>query len=820
VKVADIWLDVRYGIRLAFHKPLFAITVMGSLTLGVGLSTAVFSFLNALFLRPLPGVAEPGRLVYLASGNRTGMRQMPISYPNYRDLRERAHSFSDLAAYQSIRVGLAAGNGEPDQVSGEIVTNNFFTVLGSEPALARGFAAVASPAPGTQAEVIVGDGLWQRRFGSDPGIIGREILLNGQPFTVVGVARRGFKGMTNFSAAELWVPLSMYPAVLPVPKLLEDRGNQTLRVVGRLRSGAGASAAAAELEAIATRLEREYPAANEGLGIAVTPLVRPPSLKSGPQMAGAVLLILMGFLLLIVCFNVINMLLARAIARRTELAVRLALGASRGRLARQLITESLVLTLTGSAGGLLAAFWGVGFLWRLRPPALEAAAVSLSLDGKVLAFSFVTVLVTSLAVSLLPALRAGRMDVAATLRGERGFVRWGKRRGSLSHGLVVFQVALCALCLSCAGLFLQSFYGLLQIDPGFDPAHLLSVSFDLQAQGKDETGGRDLQRRLLERVTALPGVQSAALAESRPLGGFRLWRQVLPLGGARSAGNGKKPDQAGSLIVDPGYFRTLGIPVQTGRSFTARDRAGAPPVAIVNRALARRFWPSTDPVGTRVLLDAEPEPVEIVGVVGDAKLITLDETFIPLVYLPLAQRYTARATLAVRTAGEPGSLLGPVRRAVSEVAPILPLSDLLTGSEAIARSLWMPRAGALLLGLLGLLALFLAMSGVYGITAYTVVQRGREIGIRAALGARPGLIVRTLVRGGMTVLMIGLGLGLSLAFLAGKLISRLVYGAQGGGPLILALIALSLIGVGALANAIPAFQAARMNPAVDLRRGE
>lgn len=819
--VAEVWRDVRYSVRLAFQRPLFTLIVIGSLALGIGLSTAVFSFLNALFLRPLPGVGQPERLVYLASGGRIGSRQLPISYPNYKDLRERNHVFSDLAAYQSVRVGLATGTGEPEQVAGEIVTGNFFQVLDAAPALGRGFSASAADAAGSRPEVVIGHGVWQRRFGADPRILGREILLNGQSFAVVGVARRDFKGMTSFGAAELWVPLAMFPVVLPLPKLLDDRGTEALRVVGRVRRGVGIATAAAEVRAIAARLAQEYPADDEGLGVALTPVVRPLSFKSGPVKAGAFLMIVMDFLLLIVCVNVANMLLARAIARRRELAIRISLGASRGRLVRQLITEGAVLSLSGGVCGLLIAAGSLDLLWRLRPPTLAAGAVSPSLDGRVLAFSLATLLAASLIVSLLPALQTWRADLSGVLRGDAGFVRLGKKRFSFSHGLVVCQVALCALCLACAGLFLQGLHRLMQIDPGFDTAHLLSASFDLKTQGYGEARGRELQRRLLERTAALPGVRAAALAERRPLGGFRVWREAVPAAGVRYTGNEKTQNQVGSLIVGPGYFRAVGIPLEKGREFTAADREGAPPVAIVNQAMARRFWPSAEPVGARLTLDDETAPVEVVGVARDAKVIELDESPIPLVYLPLEQRYTPQAALAVRAAGTPEPLLGDVRRTFAEVAPALPVAELLTASEGIEKALWAPRAGASLLALLGLLALALAMSGVYGITAYSVAQRSREVGIRMALGARPASVVSLLVQGGMIVLLIGLALGIGLAHLSEKWISRLVYGLEGGDSLVvLAAIAVLLTGVGALANAVPAVRVARTNPAVDLRRGE
>lgn len=820
VIISEIWQDVRYSLNLAFRRPLFTLTIIVSLALGVGLSTAVFSFLNAMLLRPLPGARQPEGLAYLASRGKIASRKIPISYPNYADLKARNHVFSDLAAYQTIRVGFATGKEGAEPIAGEVVTGDLFGVLGCKPVLGRGLSPVENRSPGTQPEVVIGYGLWQRSFGSDPGVLGRQVFLNGQPFTVVGVACRDFKGMTNVSAAELWVPLTMYPVVLPIPKLFEDRGNEVLRAVGRLRPGIGLRAAAAEVIAISARLAEEYPEADEGLGIALTPLMPSLSLKSSTVKAGVFLMIVMDFLLLIVCVNVANMLLARAMARQREIAIRVSLGAGRGRLLRQLITEGLVLSLSGCLCGLLVASGSLGLLWRLRPPSLAAGAVSLSVDTRVLAFSLATLLVVSLIVSLLPALQTYRVDLGAAMRGDRGFVRLGGKKLSLSHGLVVFQVALCALCLACAGLFVQGLRGLLQIDPGFDAAHLISASFDLKTQGYDEARSRELQRRLLERTAALPGIRSVALSESRPLGGFRMWREASPETGVRYEGKDKKESQVGSLIVSPGYFGTLGIPVEKGREFGSTDRAETTPVAIVNQAMARRFWPSADPVGARVTLDDESKPVEIVGVVRDSKIMEMDESPIPLVYLALEQRYTEQIVLNVRTVREPEPLVKEVRQAVAEVAPALPVSELLTASEGIEQALWAPRTGAALLTSLGLLAQALAMFGIYGITAYSVARRSREIGIRMALGARPANVVGMLVRGGMIVLLIGLALGIGLAHLSVQWISKMVYGLAEGELLVLALIALLVTAVGALANAVPAIRAARTCPSVDLRRAE
>lgn len=812
--IPELWQDARYSIRQLCRTPLFGISVILSLALGIGLNIAVFTFLNALFLKPLPGVVDPAGLISVYHRAAKGPRQLPVSYPNYLDFARRSQTFSDLAAYRLLRVGLATPDGEVEEVAAEMVTTNYFRVVGARPVLGRPFLDEENRTPGTHPVALLSHATWRRRFDSDPGVVGRKIVVNGHSFEVIGVMAEGFKGTFPSASTQLWVPLMMYPVVFSAPEMLESRSGQMLQVLGRLKPGVGLPAAAAEMVALADRLEEEHPESNRDQAVVVSPLVKPLSLKTRAVRSGAFLMIVVGLLLLIVCVNVANLLLARALVRRQEFAVRLSLGATRGRLLRQLLTEGLLLSLLGGAAGLLTAKGSQDLLWRLRPPYVDAGAVDARLDSTVLAFSLAVSLGAGLLIGLFPMLQTRSSDLMSAIRGDEG-ARWlTRRRFSLSHLLVVVQVALCSLALVCAGLFLKSLGSSHRIDPGFDVERLASVSFDLQAQGLDEPRGRAFQQQLLERAAALPGVESAALSENRLLGGFRLWREVAPEGGADD-----EKTLVGSGLVSPEYFRTTGIRLLSGRGFTSADRVGTAAVGVVNESLAKRFWPGADPLGKRLRVDEESELVVVVGVAEDSKYITLDEDPTPFLYLATTQRYAPRATLTVRATGDPGEILSAVKREARALEGTLPLVDVLTMEGAVRQALWAPRAGAALLSILGLLALTLSSFGVYAITACSAVRRRPEIGIRMALGAHRLMVVKTLVTGGMAAVGVGLCLGLGSAYLVSQAVSRFLYGVGGQNLATFAGTALLLVAVGALANLMPAVRAARMNPSATLRRG-
>lgn len=808
--MGGLWQDLRYGSRALIGNPLFTAAVVLSLGLGIGLNTAVFSFLQSLFLDPVPGVVHPDRVVTVYNEKRGGDYFLPVSVPNYRDFREQCRSFSQLGAYQMVKVGLATG-GRAEQVSGEMVTADFFALLGVRPRLGRGFLAAEDRGPGMHPVAILSHGLWRRRFAAAPDILGRKVLLNGHPFTVVGVAPESFRGTNSIVATDLWVPLAMYPAVYSFPDLIERRDGQAVQLLGRLRPGVTLAAARSEMKAVAARLEREYPKENEKLSVALFPMDEaavPPNQRAVFVQAGLFLSLVAGLLLVLACFNVANLLLARTLARAREIAIRLSLGAGRGRLARQLLTESLLLALGSGAFGFLLALAGQGLLWKLRPPYFTSQPPAL-LDARMIGFALALSIATGVAFGTVPLSLAARSDLAAALKTGSPL---SGRRGVAGEALIGAQAVVGTVLLAMAGFFLVSLYNARRIDPGFDTRHLVSVSLDLRSQGYDEAQGRRFQERLAERARALPGAQGATLAENRLLGGFRLWRSASPLGTAPDP----ESSLVGSSLVDDRYFAVAGIPVLRGRAFAPRDRAGAAPVAIVNETMARRLWPGRDPVGRSLHLDDEPAPVEVIGEVRDTKHQSLAEGPHPFLYLPLAQRYSPRVTVIVRTHGEPAGLLPALRRTVQELDPTLPLLDANTVAGTVQTALWMPRLGVALLSLFAGLALALAALGIYGITAQGLSLRGRELGIRMALGASQAAVLRLCVGRVMTAVAVGLAGGLVGAAALKGWLALLVYRGEAGDAVVLPGIAVLLAAVGLAASLVPAMQAVGVGPAVRL----
>lgn len=812
----DFWRNLSYSFRTFSRNPLFTLSILASLALGIGLNTAIFSLINALFLRPLPGVTEPDRVVLMFSQTQGGPAYLPISHLNYKDFRAQSRSFTDLAAAQGIAVGLA-DEGGAETLAGEMVSASYFDVLAVRMALGRTFRPEEDTAPGTHPVAILSHRLWRERFAADPHILGRQIVLNGQPFAIVGVAAADFRGTGAFGGPALWVPIMMYRTVFTLPELFEQRSTQALNVVGRLRPGVTVAAAEAEMRALAARLERAYPEDNRGQSITLTPLPQAtihPSARPLFVNAASLLLVIVALLLFITCVNIANLLLVRAMDRGREMALRLSLGAGKRHLTGQVLLESLLLAVAGGALGLLAAGWVWRLLWRYRPPFFAEDALSFALDARVLGFALAVCLGTGLVVGLAPVLWLTRTDLTAQLRQARPLATLRGHRLTAGDLSIVLQVVLCTVALAGAGLFLKSLWNARRIDPGFSTGNLLMVSFDLQSLGYDEARGRDFQEILATRTAALPGVARAALGENRLLGGFRLWRTVVPVGSEL------RPEDAlmvGSSRIGPGYFETVGIPLVAGRGFDQRDRQGARPVAIINESLRRKLWPDRDPLGLQVRLDEEDEPVQIVGVAKDSKFIGLGEPAQPFIYLPLSQRPSSRVTLHLRTQGDPAALAPAVRREVARLDRALPLAEVRALSEILDQSLWLPRTSAVLLSLLGLLALALAGVGVYGVTAFAVVRRRFEIGVRIALGARRAQVVGMVFRKAMAVFGVGLVLGLAGAFLLNRSIAGLLYGAEVGDPATFAGVLAVLLGLGASATLPPALRAARIEPVAALR---
>lgn len=806
--------DLRYAIRALGRSPLFALVAVLSIAIGVGATTGIVTLVNTLLLRPAPGVGHPERVVTVGS-TREGRGFDNFSYPNFVDYRASARSLAALAAIrvEPQPVSLAGpSGGEPIQMSA--TSGNFFEVLEARPALGRFFTMAEDRAPGASPLVVLSHRFWSRRFQADSSIVGKPIVLNGSPFTVVGVAAERFQGPFVL-APDIWVPLTA-SSLLGLPAdIFENRRAVWIMGIGRLAPDVGIGQAQTELSTIAARLAQQYPDANEGKGLAVMPASLFPG-ELRPMIAAfmSMLLAVAGLVLVIASTNVAGMLLARASARRREIAVRLALGASRGQLVMQLVVESLLVFAAAGAAGLLFAKWLVSGLMALVPRLPVPLAVDPQLDWRVLTFALVVSLVTGLVAGVVPALQSTSPDLVPALKSGTGGMLT-KRRLRLRSGLLVAQIAFSMLLLVVGGLFARALARARSIDPGFDPRGVYIASLDLELANYDSTAGWRVASDMLERARAIPGVKSAALSTMLPLAGGG-----LGLGGVGVAGREPPAGQDGWRedwnVVTPGYFATMGIPLVRGRDFAERDRAGAGDVAILNEAFADALFPGQDPVG-RTLTNGE-RVVTVIGVARNAKYRTLGEPRRNFIYVPLAQRYMGRTNLLVKTTSAAAtSVSAPIRRLVQDVDARLPILRQQTMAEQTATSLFPQRVALYVSGGLGTVALLLALLGIYGVTAFGVSQRTREIGVRMALGAQRAHVLGLVLRQGVVLAAVGVVVGSLAAFGATRLIANLLYGvpstdgvAFGGAALALALAAVA-------ASWIPARRAAGVDPIIALR---
>ncbi len=804
------YTDVRHALRIFRKSPVFALTVVASLAIGIGANTTIFTLVNSMFFRDRPGIVDPGRLVDVGRG-KGGADFDNNSYPNYRDLRDRNDVLEDLAAYRFEARPMGLGvEGSAVRIFVQVVSGNYFSVLGTPPAAGRLLTDDDDRVPGEAQVVVLSHRLWRERFGEDASRIGSTVILNGRPYTVVGVAPPRFNG-TSFLAPDAWIPI--HSPETPAD-LLESRRSVWLMFVGRLKPGVSPGQAEAALATLGETLQKEYPQENQGAGVVTAPSAFLPPPIAGP-VAGfmGLLMAIVGLVLVITCVNVASLLLARTAGRRGEVAVRLTLGAPRRRLVAQLVTESVVLAVLGGAAGLALAQWMAAGIVRLLPRLPVPVSLDLALDSRVLAFVAAATLLAGVLSGMAPALQATRGRVYSALKADGGRQPLGKLR--LRSALVVSQVALSMLILVAAGLLYRSLREAAAIDPGFDPEGVQIVSLDLSLAGYDEKTGPAFAERLLAETAALPGVRSSAYCRQLPLagGGFALGGVVVPGRENPSEPHGEGADWN---IVTPGYMATMGIPLLRGRDFNDADAEGAPGVAIVNETMAKRFWPDENPIG-KVFYDGpvdEGRPRTVVGVVRDGKYRFLGEDPRLFVYVPLKQNHTSELALLMRA---DGAAVGAVRGLLRSMNPNLPIIDAQPMSEFIGFSLTPQRIALSVAGGLGLVTLLLAGLGIYGVTAYAAQRRRREMGIRTALGATRREVFRLLVGHGLGLAAVGVGAGSLAGLAASRGLANLLYGIDSTDPLTFASSAGFFIAVAALASWLPARRAASVDPAKALR---
>jgi putative ABC transport system permease protein len=809
----DLVQDVRYAVRSFAKSPTFTLVAVVTLALGIGVNTAIFTVVDATLLRPLP-YAAPERLFQVRE---TRVKQdvfshMELSYPDFLDYQKRGDVFEALAGYNANEVPLAGSEGS-EMVPSMSTSGTFFPLLGIRPALGRLYGP-EDDREGAEPVVVLSHGAWQRRYGADPALPGRTVLLNGTVHTVIGVLPASFQ-FAPAPPADFWVPLRPR---LPAP-LLERRNLHWVDVVGRLKPGISQEVAQAKLAGIAEALAAEYPASNSGVGISLSGLrdaivgpVRPLLL----MLLGAVALVL-----LIACGNVANLLLARSAARQKELSIRLALGASRGRLVRQLLTESMLLSLVGGATGLLCAQWGLELLLAAIPAEQLGAMPylkELPLDGRILLFTFAVSLLTGVLFGLAPALVSTRTDLQGAMKGQvQG--GGGRAHGTLRHSLVVSEVALTLVLLVGAGLLFKSLVRMMDVDPGFDRANLLTQYVVLPEKYGDDDQMAAVHERILERVKTLPGVKDVGFINKLPLSGGGNTIRYLVAGRPPPAPG--QEYEANIREITGGYFRTMGVPLVRGRAFTGEDGPDAPRVVIINQLLASRLFPGQEAVGQRIVFTFAPDQParEIVGVVGDENMASLDAAATPVIYLPDTQSSSRYSALVVRMLPGIAGVAASVRAEIQAEDRDIVLTSVSTMEQRIDGSSWvfLRRYPTMVVGVFAVVALLLALVGVYGVISYSISQRTREIGIRMALGARSGDVLAMVVRQGAVVALIGVGFGLAGALVLGQVMQRLLFGISASDPLVLAGGAVLILGMAVLASYLPARRAASVDPSVTLR---
>ena len=807
--------DVRYGLRMIAKAPGFTLIAIVALALGICANTTIFSFVNGVLLRPLIGVKEPERLVAVYTSDYSSGLYGGSSYPDYVDFRDQANSLEGLAAYEGTVMTLGSADGA-ERVTGAYVTGNFFHVLGVNAAVGRTLQP-SDDSPSETQPIAISYGFWQRRFSQDPNVLGQTLKLNGRAFTVVGVTEASYRGLRLGVPPEFWLPMSADPSHDP-----NARGNRGIQLVGRLKQGASTSQLQAELTTIAARLAQAYPESNMGTlerpneprPITVVQEARlEPEAKLSVRFVSILLMAAVGAVLLIACANVANLLMARASVRRREIAIRLALGAGRGRLIRQLLTESLLLATLAGAIGLLATKWTASVLPSFFPQE-DASGLDLTLDWRVLGFTLGVTLFTGLVFGLAPAVQATRSNLVGSLKDDTSSQGQQLRKFALRNVLVISQLGLSLVLLIVAALFVRSLREAVTFDPGFAAQNLLIASMEMRGTGLNRQQAQNFYDYAMERIGTLPGVESVTLTRTIPISGGGQRR------GFRFEGYQPQPNEdteTNTNVVGRDYFRTMGIPILQGRDFNLQDREGSVRVVVVNEELARRYFSGQDPIGKRLYMGSENQILEIVGIARNARYRNLREQPLPFIYLPLAQEPQAGMTMMVRAQIDPAELLSTVRNEMRSLNKDIPVHSVQTMTERIGGQLAADRMIALLLSVFGGAAFLLASIGVYGVIGYSVAQRTREIGIRMALGAERIDIVKLVVRQGLWLVVIGAVIGLAISLAFTRVLKNLLFGISPTDPLTFAATVLFMMVVGLVASYLPARRATKVDPLVALR---
>ena len=817
----NLWRDLRDGLRGLRKAPGFAAIGIATLALGMAVNTTIFSVVNGMLLRPLP-VPHANEIQVLAL-RQAGNPAYTFSYPDYQDLRNESKAFRSLFAYQITLVGLAV-DGQGDHCVIGRVTGNYFSALEITPGAGRLILPTEGQTPGADSVLVLGYAYWQKRFGGSSDVIGKQAEVNGHAFRIVGVTPKGFNGTYSVLNMDGYVPWSAPTedeGDRSVQTTWTDRSDRSLTVMGRLQPGATLREAQVSTNVIAGRLAEEHPEVDKGISIRVYPekLARPePDADNTVLTVSIAFMVLAALVLLVACFNIANVLLVRATVRQREMALRAALGASRGTLLREQLTESLLLSLLGAGAGLLLASWATGFLTSIPLGTDLPITFDFHPDGRVYVFALAVALVTTMISGIVPALRAARADVGAFLReGERGSSA-GLRRRFVRNTFVVAQVAGSLLLLVVAGLFVRSLGKAEHLNLGFNPDHVLDASVDVDQIGYKEAKGREFYRDLERRLSAEPGVVSVAEAFSTPMGYISSNEPVTIQG--RPVAPGQQPPTVSFDFVTPGYFRTLQIVLLRGRDFQETDTEKAPMVAVVNETMANKFWPNQDPIGKTFLIpDAKGKPIQVVGVVATGKYLSVMEPPQPYFYLPIEQEYVSLRSVLIRTSVPPDNFKLRAETEIRTLAPNLPVTQIRTMNQSLqgANGFLFFRLAAQLTAVMGLLGLTLAVVGVYGVVSYTAAQRTHEIGIRLAIGAEPRHILRLMLGQGLGVIAIGIVFGLMAALAATGAMSGMLLAVNPRDPLIYTLVSLFLCCVALLACFMPARRAMRTDPLVALR---